>query len=179
MHLKHKQQVVKAKPPWIKLSTSYRKDDQPLQNITPMLEGGVSLNSLANLHSKLQAPLFIKDGKVISSTLLVLGNKFIFPKIGFSIDAEAGFIQQPNGTLSGVANLELKKSFVKHLELSALIGHQSYLYTRAILANSLMYLNYEGALAWNDENRWMARVSFVANHFYTDKNLVYTAVLGF
>jgi hypothetical protein len=130
--------------------------------------------------SKLQAPLFIKDGKVGQHYLvLVLGNKFIFPKAGFSIEAEAGFIRKPDGGFSGVGNIELKKAFLKHLELSAQLGHQPYLYTRANLSNSIMYLNYEGVVAWNDHNGWMARAAMNANHFYTDKNMVYTASAWF
>ena len=168
-------EILMAKSPWLKIDLGGYQDDQPMQRISPSIETGFMLDPLANLYVGLNAPVFLLNKKTYIAPWIFVGDKMIFARSGLELNINAGIIEFPTSKFSGIGDLELHKSFVKHLVLSIQAEHQPYLNTRSNMDNPIMQLHYSFASAWNDPKSWQGRASFDVNNFYTDGNLIYTA----
>jgi tetratricopeptide (TPR) repeat protein len=167
--------IMVAKSPWLKIDLGGYQDDQPMQRISPSVESGFMVDPLANLYFGLNAPVFLIDKKTYIAPWIFAGDKMIFARAGSELNINAGIIELPTSKFSGTGDLQLHKTFAKHLVLSVQAAHQPYLNTRSNMDNPIMQLHYSFATEWNDPKSWQGRASFDVNHFYTEGNFIYTA----
>ncbi len=161
-----------AKASSLKIKGAYTIDSQPLQTITPAAEVDVYLHPEATLKLNLQTPLFIRSGLLQNAQWLQLGDVSSFRKSGFQLAFDAGGVKQPYGNkISWTANLELKKTFFKHLVLQAQAERKPYYYTISSLDTVIMVTRASAYAEWNDQNSFNGHIGFEYNGF-VNKNYV-------
>lgn len=168
-------EILLAKSPWIELGSIYTSDDQPLQNISPAIGGGIYLNSLFSPYINVQTPIFIDNSNTTNSLLFKLGNKSLFSKAGIELNINAGVFKYPNNnTITWTGNIDIDKTFIRHLILSAKAEHKPYIYTLSSLDSPLSENHYNLTLNWNNPDSWNGKISYDIHQF--DNN--YTSSLS-
>ncbi len=170
-----RREILTDEASWLKISAGYYSDDQPEKKIAGCIDAGVHLNELATLHFNFLSPVLLGNSSVYNTQWLQAGSIFNLAKVGLKLELNAGIIRLPNGKFSGTGNIELNKTFVKYLLLTVKAEHKPYLNALANLTNPIMEMHYNAAIGWINTNSVQGRISFDADQFYSDANVVYTA----
>ena len=168
-------EIVLAESPWINLGASYVSDNQPLQSISPIVESGIYLDALSTLRFKFQGPIFKqKKGKITNALWLQAGNAFYFWKAGLKINVDAGVLKYSyKNTTTWTANLELEKTFARHLILWAQVERKPYFATGSSVDTMINENHYAAAIGWNNTNSWNGQIALHIDHFLADKNTLH------
>ena len=165
--------IITAKAPWLKISTQYYSDNQPIQKITPILEAGWALKPLLNLRLHIQTPVYMYNTNDIQAQWFQLGNKFILSKIKSEALFDIGVFKKtnnPNATLTG--NIHLKKNITQKLVMDAQAEYKPYVSTIKSLDTVCYVTHYTTSLAWQNQDSWNGKINLDYNQFQ-DNNHVY------
>ena len=165
--------IVAAKAPWVKLSTQYYSDNQPIQKTTPAMEVGWAVNTMLNLRLNLLTPFFTSGTTTFNAQWFQLGNKFIFNKINAEALFDIGVFNgtyRPNTSLTG--NIYVKKNITRKLIMDAQVAYKPYYNTIKSLDTICYFTHYASSLAWQNPASWNGKLNFDYNQF-KDNNYTY------
>lgn len=152
--------------PWLKINSGYSSDDQPLQSISPSIEGGMFLNSVANIGFNFQSPLFIRDKIHSSAQWFQINNKSELNNLELKIIFTAGVLKFPsNNFIDWTGSIELNKTLSTHLNIIFEYERLPYFYTRSSLVSNLMVNELTASIELNKSRDWNGKVSYIRNQF--------------
>lgn len=167
-------EILRAKSPWLQPGLSYWHDSQPLQYITPSMQAGVWLNRYAQLLVSFYSPVFIRSPNTASAQLLQAGDAAYFSGIGLLAKADIGIAKFPaHNTVDWTGNIYLQETLLRHLVIEAQAEHKPYLSTLISLDTVVHVNHYAAGVGWNNMNSVNGKVGFDMNAF-TDNNYVYS-----
>jgi len=165
-------EIRSAKSPWSEMSIAHTSDDQPMKTTTPAFEGGFYNSALSFMHFSLQVPTFITDYNTVNALWFQAGNKSVFSKQNMNISIDLGLLKYPSGNNIGVTgNLQLDKTFLRHLIFSVQAERKPYFYTLSSLDDVVADNHYSVSATWSDPNKWNLRTAFDLDHFNDDNSI--------
>lgn len=168
-----KEEILAAQSFWLKAGADYIKDDQPMQQVVPVLEAGKYFTKLLSPVVSLQIPFYKTDSVSTNAMKWTISNKFNFPKLKLRAILNAGSVQLPDKTNEFCGGIELVKTNFTYLQLTAIAARQPYLTTISSLYAGLVPYHYEFNLAWNNQNSWNGKIISSYDQFTADNNYVY------
>ncbi len=168
-------EIKQARSPWIKLGTGYYSDNQPVTSVEPVLEGEWYLHPLSTPHFTLRMPFFKQGGNWSNTCWFQAGNRISIKKAAFSADLAAGIIKFPfTGVTDWTGNLQLRKTFLKHLFLEVQGERKPYFNTKSSIDSSIIHDHGRLSFGWDDRNTWNGMVSGDIYYFPWDENIVWS-----
>ena len=165
--------ILISSSPWVKTSTGYTTDSQPLQSVAPALESGSLINSYFAPYAGIYVPQYYRNGKADHATLFLLGNQFTMRK-GTELKLDGGTVQFPfQKTQNITGHIGLKQKIGIHLTFDLQAEHKPYFNTLRSLDTIIMVNHFISSLEWSNENAAEGKIAFEDNHF-ADGNDVYS-----
>lgn len=159
--------------PWIKVATGYTSDTQPLQSVSPAFEGGAFIHKFFSPYVGVYTPLFNYNGKVTSSTWVLIGNQFSFGK-GPELKLDVGSVRFPYQDHQEITSrIDLRQKLSKRVTFDVQAEHRPYFNTVRSLDTIITVNHIASYLELNSENGVSGKIAFDDNHF-ADGNDVYS-----
>jgi len=172
-YLAQRDEIKRAMSPWIGINAEFNKDNQPLQTISPTIEGGMYFNTLLMLNASVQAQLIDTNGSNISAQMYSIGNKSVFAKQGLTVRLNAGVITFPCKTTKAIGLIGIDKTIFKSLTFTAQAERKPYLSMLGSLDTSITTNTISVSAKWAPSKGFMGQVAYSASIF-GDKNVVAT-----
>ena len=166
--------IKRSMSPWVGASADYSKDNQPLQVITPTIEGGMYFSSLLAVRASVQTQLLHTDTSSMQATIFTLGNTSVFARQGLKVRLGAGATAYPDGTIRPTGLVGLDQTVLRSLTLTAQAERRAYLSMLGSLDTAIATNNYLASATWMPEKGFMGQAAYSATVF-GDKNVVSTA----
>ncbi len=168
--LKLRKEILGNRAPWLRLMAAYSFDDQPMEMLMPVLDGGWHLSSLGNPDFQLTVPVRFDSTNFIAQGFRA-GNKFNFTKADLSIYLNAGIFNYSTlNSLDWTGDLLIEKHFFRKLRISAELRRMPYLSTLSSTKTPVLENHLSALVAWDDMDHWNGQVSYEASTFSTDNN---------
>jgi len=158
---------------WINASAGYTSDTQPLQSISPAFEGGTSLHKFFSPYAAVYTPVFNYNGQVVSSSWVLIGNRFSFGK-GPELRVDVGSVQFPyQGRKELTRHVRLRQKISNPVTFDVQAEHKPYFNTLRSIDTIITVNHFSSSLDLNSKNGVLGKIAFDDNHF-ADGNDVYS-----
>jgi tetratricopeptide (TPR) repeat protein len=160
--------------PWLKADVIYSDDSQPMQQWSPVLQGGWYQSHFLNLSFSLGLQSFSSDSIHSNLYSFQLQNSFLFPKAGFSAQVSAGgFYTSINQSFDYTWGISLQQKIAQQLYLRVGGERSAYTYTLASIENPFSRGRYNVSVSWEKPKSWNASAGYIGEYF-PDDNYVQT-----
>jgi hypothetical protein len=161
-----------AAAPWIKISSSFTSDTQPLQTFSPSFESGISLHRFFSPYAGYYLPTFMYGGNVVSAPWIVVGNQFSFGQ-GPEIKVELGSVRFPyHQTQEVTRKLYARQKLGKYVALDFLAEHKPYFSTLRSIDTLVRVNHYLSSIELSKPEGVLGKIAFDENHFADNNDVI-------
>jgi tetratricopeptide (TPR) repeat protein len=167
-------EIHQATSPWIKISSGYYSDSQPLN--APLFSFETGLYQSSWLQPTFQAQRRNMDDESVNhhTESFQLANKSAFLKTKTEVLVKTGIFNRSWTTnVLWTGGVEIKQKLSKTYTLSGSIERSPYFHTVRSLSSNVSQINYSGSLGREMANSWSGEVIYNV-HQFNDNNQVKT-----
>ena len=159
-------EIRRLSAPWIRLSSVYQHDSQPLKQLNSYVEGGWFLAPLLPVTIAARSQNFSVGDRTPSSSSLEVAVRNTWPASGLRMEVAAGLLKQSfadkvDWTGRARASIELSKQFA----LSVGAERVPYLFTTSSLEEAVMVQSVGGSLEMTNAHGWYGKAGYRRQYF--------------
>ncbi|OUJ75133.1 tetratricopeptide repeat protein [Hymenobacter crusticola] len=167
-----------AQAPYVRLSSRYLTDDQPLKALVHELEGTWYRSWLLTPTARLQLADFTLPETARNSAWLQVSNLLRFNQLGLTVDVAGGLFRSElnGGKWYQTGSVLFTKKAARYLHLDLSTERKPYQRTLASLRSTggLMQHVSAAAIRFDKSERWLGKAAYERQTF-ADQNAVHTA----
>jgi tetratricopeptide (TPR) repeat protein len=167
------EEIRQVTTPWVLVTASHRRDDQPLRQGASMIEGGLFLKPLQRLIFRAEPQLFgsTEHGWVFSADAAW---RAYWPGSKLETELGAGYLARQGSRASDwIGRASIGVRLPQGFKLQARSERAAYLWTVASLETPVVTNKAQGIFSW-DRKGWLAESAYGAE-FFPDGNKVWNA----